>query len=77
MLIPENIQIFQRSQKSIGYTHIWCEAGDKYQRQLEANLLLRADRGLRSLLGLVRRADHTCHNQPYYLVRDRLNIWMR
>ena len=31
----------------------------------------------RSPLGLVRRADHTCHNQPYYLVRDRLNIWMR
>ncbi|MBW3584726.1 MAG: hypothetical protein KY448_02495 [Cyanobacteria bacterium 0813] len=36
-----------------------------------------ADRGVRSPLGLVRRADHTCHNQPYYLVRDRLNLWMR
>ncbi|MEG4147249.1 hypothetical protein [Microcoleus sp. Pol12B5] len=53
MLIPENIQIFQRSQKSIGYTHTWSEAGDKYQCQLEANLLLRADRGLRSLFGVV------------------------
>ena len=42
MLIPENIQIFQRSQKSIGYTHIWYDAGEKYQRQLEANLVLRA-----------------------------------
>ena len=77
MLLSEKIQIFQRSEKLIGYTHIWSEAGDKYQRQLEANLLLKADRGVRSPLGLVRRADHTCHNQPYYLVRDRLNIWMR
>ena len=48
MLIPENIQIFQRSQKSIGYTHIWYDAGEKYQRQLEANLLFRADRNPRS-----------------------------
>ncbi|MEG4321952.1 MULTISPECIES: hypothetical protein [unclassified Microcoleus] len=48
MLIPEKIQIFQRSEKIVGSTHIWSEAGDKYQRQLEANLLLRADRGLRS-----------------------------
>ncbi|MEG4941534.1 hypothetical protein [Microcoleus sp. F4-D5] len=77
MLLSESIQIVQRSHKSIGYTHIWCEAGDKYQRQLEANLLLRADRPPRSLLGLVRRADHTCNNQPYSLVRDRLDIWMR
>lgn len=53
MLLSENIQIFQRSEKLIGYTHTWSEAGDKYQRQLEANLLLRADRGLRSPLGLV------------------------
>lgn len=77
MLIPEKIKIFQRSEKLIGYTHIWSEAGDKYQRQLEANLLLRADRALRSLFGVVRRADHTCNNQPYSLVRDRLNLWMR
>jgi hypothetical protein len=48
MLIPENIQIFQRSQKSIGYTHIWYDAGEKYQRQVEANLVLRADRNPRS-----------------------------
>ena len=55
MMMGEKIQIFQRSQKSIGYTHIWSEAGDKYQRQLEANLLLRADRTSRSLFGVVRR----------------------
>jgi hypothetical protein len=48
MLIPEKIQIFQRSQKSIGYTHIWYDAGEKYQRQLEANLLFKADRNPRS-----------------------------
>ncbi|MEG5034933.1 hypothetical protein [Microcoleus sp. AT3-D2] len=36
-----------------------------------------ADRGLRSPFGVVRRADHTCNNQPYSLVRDRLNLWMR
>ncbi|MEG4251732.1 hypothetical protein [Microcoleus sp. Pol10D4] len=36
-----------------------------------------ADRGLRSLFGLVRRSHYTCHNQPYSLVRDRLNLWMR
>ena len=53
MLLSENIQIFQRSQKSIGYTHIWCEAGEKYQRQLEANLVLRADRTSRSPFRLV------------------------
>lgn len=53
MLLSENIQIFQRSQKNIGYTHIWYDAGEKYQRQLEANLVLRADRGLRSPFGLV------------------------
>ncbi|TAE45398.1 MAG: hypothetical protein EAZ90_02240 [Oscillatoriales cyanobacterium] len=52
MLISEKIQIFQRSEKSIGYTHIWCEAGEKYQRQI-ANLLLRADRTSRSPFRLV------------------------
>ncbi|MEG4168838.1 MULTISPECIES: hypothetical protein [unclassified Microcoleus] len=55
MLLPEKIQIVQRSEKIMGYTHIWSEAGSKYQRQLEANLLLRADRTSRSLFGLVRR----------------------
>jgi len=53
MLLSENIQIVNGSEKIIGYTHIWSEAGDKYQRQLEANLLPRADRALRSLLGVV------------------------
>ncbi|MEG4310836.1 MULTISPECIES: hypothetical protein [unclassified Microcoleus] len=53
MLLSEKIQIVQREEKLIGYTHIWSEAGDKYQRQLEANLLLRADRGLRSPFRLV------------------------
>ena len=52
MLIPENIQIFQRSQKSIGYTHIWYDAGEKYQRQVEANLVLRAIAILDPLRGL-------------------------
>ena len=53
MLIPEKIKIFQRSEKMIGYTHIWSEPGQKYQRQLEANLLVRADRALRSPFRLV------------------------
>lgn len=77
MLIPENIQIFQRSQKSIGYTHIWYDAGEKYQRQLEANLLFRADRNPRSPEPTGKLANHTCHNQPYYLKCDRPNLWMR
>ncbi|MBE9187127.1 hypothetical protein IQ270_21325 [Microcoleus sp. LEGE 07076] len=48
MMMAENIQIFQRPQKSIGYTHIWCDSREKYQRQPEANLLFRADRTSRS-----------------------------
>ncbi|MEG3920126.1 hypothetical protein QUA07_13445 [Microcoleus sp. T3_A4] len=53
MLLSEKIQIFQRSEKLIGYTHTWSEAGDKYQRHLEVNLLLRADRTSRSPFRLV------------------------
>jgi carboxyl-terminal processing protease len=32
-------QIFERSGKTIGYTHIWSYAGEQYQRQLEKDLL--------------------------------------